>query len=199
MNTRVFIPSFFLTIILLASCATPFKQIKNTNVPFERSYYSILPPQEKGWTYVDRVEQTPFKLAFRKEGESKTHTFVAIVYEMHNDVSYSDPEAFLAFVQVRKALDINTRRYKVLEQDISLHNRFGSLCVRSYIKSEDYGARNKGGLGFLTMEGYSYTFIHPNNNELIIDISYSERGVAGEMNPKFTEVAEMFIDGLKIK
>jgi hypothetical protein len=78
-------------------------------------------------------------------------------------------------------------------------SRFFTYSVKYSVVSEDYGAANKGNNPFLVLKLYGYIFIHPNFENVIIDISYSERGKVSEIDPDFKTTAKKFIEGMKLK
>lgn len=201
MKTRAIISAvlLFVTTNILTSCFSPFNRLQNPENPFERPSYSILPPQDKGWTYVDREGVDGYVLMFRKEAKSKTHTYVGTVNEIHINASFSSPEEFLSFVKKTIEMNNDVRRYKILEDKMFLDDRFGAYCVSYHHKAEDHGAKQKGQSDFLILEGYGYTFLHPTNKSIMIDVTYSERGTVLEIDPKLIETAQKFLNGLKIK
>ncbi len=201
MKTRSIVSAvlLFVTATILTSCFSPFNQIQNPEIPFVRPSYSILPPQEKGWTYVDQAGVDGYVLIFRNESKSKTHTYVGMINERHINASFSSPEEFLSFVKKSSEMNNDVRRYRVLEDKMFLDDRFGAYCISYHRKAEDHGAKQKGPSDFLIMEGYGYTFLHPNNKNIMIDVSYSERGTVLEVDPKLIETAQKFLNGFKIK
>jgi hypothetical protein len=173
--------------------------VQNPEMPFERPLYSILPPQEKGWTYVIKADTYDYILTFRKEAESKTHTYVGMVKERQIYGSFSSPEEFLSFVKKNQEWNADRYgRYSVLESKISLNDRFGAYCVSYYVKVKDYKAQQKDQRDFLIMEVYGYTFLHPNKKNIMVDVGYSERGTADEIDTKFIDTAQKFLNGFKI-
>ncbi len=190
----------FAAVIVITGCASPFKWVKSSNVPFERRDYSILPPQEPGWEYAAGAGKGRYTLMFRKKDkESETHTFVAKINEIQNNTTFSSTEEFLFFVKKSEEQARDLRRYRILEEKMSLDDRFGSYCIVYYSKVEDHEARQKGKSEFLILTVYEYIFIHPNNKNIIINVGYSERGTPDEIDPKFIDHAQNFINGLKLK
>lgn len=192
---------FFVLMLLtiLVSCASPLKQVKDPNKPFERQSYSILPPVGDGWFYVDQEQVGRFDLAFGKKFDSSTHTLTGLVAEIHSYAQFENPEEFLTYVKKSKDLGTDPRRFKIITNKISLDPKFGGYCVKYSAVAEDHGASNKGGEKFLLLNLYGYIFIHPNFENVIIDISYSERGTSEETDPKFKIAANSFIEGMKLK
>src|SRR5574341_122327 len=201
MKLGTLICSLLAAAIFIAGCATPFKPVKNLNTPFERRDYSILPPQEHGWKYMDQAGSTgSYGLIFAKADESKIHTVAAMVREWQKNATFSSPEEFLSFVKKSDEMGTDPRISRMLEKKMSLDDRFVSYCIFSYFKVEDHAALQKGKLEFLLMFADGYTFIHPNNKNIIIEVTYSERGAPNEIgDSKFIEKAQNFVNGLKLK
>ena len=188
-----------LPLILFIGCASPLKQIKDPNKPFERPSYSVLPPPGDGWIYADQNQVGIFNLAFGKKFDSPTHTLSGLVVEIHSSAQFENPEEFLNYIKKSKELDADPRRFKMFEDEFNLDPKFGEYSVKYSSASEDYGAANKGNDPFLILKLYGYIFIHPNFENVIIDISYSERGKVSEIDPDFKTTAKKFIEGIKLK
>jgi len=159
----------------------------------------VQPPAGDGWFYIDQEQVGRFDLVFGKKLDSSTHTLSALVVEIHSYAKFENPEEFLNYVKKSKELDADPRRFKIIENNIILDPKFGDYSVKYSAVSEDHGAANKGDDEFLTLKLYGYIFIHPNIENVIIDISYSERGRTAEINPDFSKVANRFIDGMQLK
>ena len=187
-----------LPLILFIGCASSLKQIKDPNKSFERPSYSVLPPPGDGWVYADQDQAGIFYLAFGKKFDSPTLTLSGLVTEIHSSAQFGDPEEFLNYIKKSKKLDANPRRFKMFEDEFNLDPKFGEYSVKYSTVSEDYGAPNKGNNPFLVLKLYGYIFIHPNFENLIIDISYSERGKVSEIDPDFKTTAKKFIEGMKL-
>lgn len=191
--------ALFLGIVLVSGCASPVKQIKDRTIPFERPSYSILPPQEEGWTYVDREQVGAFNLAFGKKFVSPTHSLAGLVAEIHSIVKFDTPEEFLYFVKKSKELDLDPRRFKIINNEMVLDNKFGNYSVRFNYTVQDYGASNIGKSEYLVLTGYGYFFVHPQFKSIVLDVSYSERGTESEIDPNLEKTAKIFINGLTLK
>ncbi len=160
----------FLLLIMLVGCASPLKQVKDPNKSFERPGYSILPPVGDGWFFVDQEQVGRFDLAFGKKFDSSTHTLSGLVAEIHSYAQFENPEEFLNYVEKSKDLGTDPRRFKMIENEISLDPKFGGYCVKYSAMAEDHGASNKGNKEYLILNLYGFIFIHPYFENLIIDI-----------------------------
>lgn len=190
---------FLLLLILLVGCASTLKHVKDPSKSFERRGYSILPPAGDGWYYVDQEEAGIFNLAFGKKTDSSTHTFSGLVVEIHSDTQFENPGEFLNYIKKNKKVGSDPRRFKMFKDEFNSDPKFGDYCVKYSAVSEDHGATNKGNDPFLVFKLYGYIFIHPNYENEIIDISYSERGKVSEIDPDFEIAAKKFIEGMKLK
>lgn len=178
-------------------CAPSAQYIKDYKVPFEKDSYSILPPSGPNWRYDDNGQST----IFGKQGDTKFHTYVAEVTAnySYDNLNFANPEGFLEFMKNTAKIGTDPRRFDVQEEEMVLDNKFGPYCVRYYMKAEDRYAAERNKTMFMIMELYQYHFIHPYNKNILISIGYSERGKLNENSFNFKEIAQNFIDGLKLK
>lgn len=190
---------FFVILIAMYGCASPIKQVKDISIPFQRPYYSIMPPQGDGWGYIDQEQTGKFDLFYGKKLASPTHTLAAMVTEIHANINFHTPDEFLNFVKKSKELGGDPRRFKFSALDVNLDNKFGDYSIRYYSQAEDHSAANLNNNEFLILKYYGYIFIHPFIDNLLLDISYSERGTPNEVDPNFKNNAIKFIDGLALK
>jgi hypothetical protein len=80
-----------------------------------------------------------------------------------------------------------------------LDDKFGNYSIRFHYTVQDKGASNIGKNEYLVLSGYGFLFIHPQFENIAIDVSYSERGTESEMDPNFVKTANKFINGLILK
>lgn len=190
--------AIFILLISFIGCASPIKHVKDPNMPFHRPYYSILPPQGEGWVYAYQGQSETSGITFFKK-LSGTHTRAGFITEKQVYSTFDTPEEFLKFGT--KGIDLNTdpRRFKDVDTEIALDDKFGNYSMKYYSVTEDHNAVNKGSHEFLLFNVFEYFFIHPQFNNIIIDIQFSERGLPEEIDPNFKETAKRFIDGLVLK
>jgi len=186
-------------LLLLCSCPSPIKHIKDSSIPFQRPYYSVLPPQGDNWYYVQGDQAGQFDISFAKKTESQTHTIAGLISEIHAFVKFDTPEEFFKFIRKNKEMNMDPRRFNVIDYEIVPDDKFGDYSIRYHAIAEDHKASNRRYNDFLALHIYGYTFIHPNFDNIIIDISYSERGLPEEIDPNFNAEAENFINGINLK
>lgn len=184
-------------VIIFDGCAGSLPYVTDYSVPFEKEIYSILPPQGDNWLYHDNGKT----LIFGKQGDTTSHTYVAEITAnySYDNLNFKNPEDFLEFMKNTAKIGTDPRRFDVQEEEMVLDKKFGQFCVRYYVKAEDRYAEEKNKTMFMIMELYQYHFIDPYNKNILISIGYSERGRLNENSSNFKEVAEKFVDGLKLK
>ena len=130
-------------LFIIAGCASPVKQIKDSSIPFQRPYYSVLPPQGDNWYYARGENAGSFNLTFGKQSSSGTHTIAGLISELHSSVDFDNPNEFLNFVIKMRDMDMDPRRYNIIDYSISLDSKFGQYCIKYYYIIEDYKAANR--------------------------------------------------------
>jgi hypothetical protein len=174
-------------------------KIERPNTPFERPGYTVYSPKEDGWSYLEYENPGEHVLIFNKPQKEIDHTLYASIKEISSFAKFEKPEEFLSFYEKAIRMGYDPRRFSTLEEKINLENEFGDYTVAYYSKAEDHGAVQRSGAPFLTMETYSYYFIHPRIENLIVNVIYSERAKSGDLDTNFKKSALEFIHGLKVK
>lgn len=183
----------------LTGCASPVIKLENPNTPFERPGYTMYSPPEDGWLFIEFDNTGNHVLAFNKPQEERDHTLYASVEEVYANATFQTPEEFLKFYETAKQMGSDPRRFEIIEEEIKLDNRFGEFSVSHYSKVEDHAAQQRTNTPFLMMESYAYSIIHPKLENKVINITYSERAISGDVDANFKENAMKFINGFKIK
>ena len=192
-----------LTLILLSlvSCShSPFRNVENPNVPFERPGYSVLTPGDGNWQYFADDSNGRFRLNFfKKIPDPKFHSLSVGIIETPSSATFENPQEFENWNRKTLEIAMSANRLHLIDLKIASDNRFGPYSVKYYTKSEDHRAVNRGNEDFLILEDYGYIFIPPKNPKLIVQASYSERGRTQEIRPNLEKIAESFFDGIKLK
>jgi len=169
--------------------ATP---VTASGVAYELEGYSIRPPQGKDWFELKRDRQTVF---FGKKIASRTHAFVATAMSALIADNFESPEAFRDYVSRMLPLR-GDKRHTVIANRVEMDNIPGRFCVRHYTKVEDRGAPQAQGQALLA-ETFGVTCLHPDNPNLNISVSYTERGSPAETSAELRAEGESFVRSLK--
>jgi hypothetical protein len=191
-----------LLIICVLSCShSPLRKVENSSVPFDRPGYSILPPAGGDWKYYSCSDnsQGRFILNFCKIiPDTRFHSLCVEARETAHSATFENPQEFEKWVKKSIEMAINPNRLHLLDKKTELDNNFGPYTVRYYTKSEDHGAVNRGNEPFLLLVVYGYVFVHPSISNLLIWVSYSERGRSQDIRPDLKQAAELFFNGIEI-
>jgi hypothetical protein len=191
-----------LSMIWLTSCARPYyTKLENPNVTFERPGYSLSVPAGGEWRYHEDDASMRYNLTFFKRlpDDPDFHSRAVGVIETPTTVLFESPQEFENWTKRTIEMAMNPNRLRLLDKKFELDGKFGPLTLRYFTRAEDSRAANKGNEPFLLMEDYGCIFVHPKNPNLIVQVSYSERGKAGQIGKDLRESAEAFLDGIKIK
>jgi len=201
MKKRIHYISFLLlTIILSCQSSSSFKKIENSNVPFERPGYTILPPAGEDWEYYSSEMNNRYHLNFfKKIPGSDDHRLTVGLIETQNAATFESPQEFKKFTQSTVEMAMDSNKLAIRDKKIELDDKFGPYTLKYYIKSEDRRAVGSGNEPFLILVDYGYVFVHPNIPKLIVQVSFSERGRPADISPDLEKEAALFFNGIKIK
>lgn len=193
------LPILFSIILALTGCASRIVEIEQPNTPFERPGYTIYSPQDDGWLFLEFDDTGKHILSFNRPQKEVDHTLYANVEEVHSRANFENPEDFLTFFKNAMQVGYDPRRFNTIEEEIKLENKFGDFTIFHYSKIEDHSAVQRSGVPFLVMETNGYYFVHPSIENLIVNVTYSERAKDGDLDSNFKKNAMDFINGLKVK
>ncbi len=169
--------------------ATP---VTVSDVAYELEGYSVLPPQGKDWFELKRGPQAVF---FGKKIASRTHAFIATAMSAPIAEKFETPEAFREYIS--RVLPLRgDGRHRVIENRVEMDNAPGWFCVRYHTTAEDRGAPYAKGAALLA-ETFGVTCLHPENPQLNISVSYTERGNPAETSAEFRAEGERFVRSLR--
>lgn len=161
-------------------------------VAYELKGYSVLPPQGKDWFELRRDPQAVF---FGKKIASRTHAFIATAMSAPITDKFDTPEQFRDYIG--RVLPLRgAGRHRVTENRVEVDDRLGRFCVKYHVKSEDRDAPYAKGKTLLA-ETFGITCLHPENANLNINVSYTERGNPAETSAELRAEGESFVRSLK--
>ena len=115
---------------------------------------------------------------------------------------FENREQFQEYVNKMRTVEIDPRRFKIVEFDSRIDDSHKAWCVRYHLKHTDNDAvlaRNRS----LIVEDFGIACLHPDRNNLIVDVGYSERGRAAELGKELSiqlrQEGESFVRSLKFK
>lgn len=190
----------FISVFALLSCSNDSVKesiVVDSTKPYEYKHFSIVPPGVN-WKVTEKVLKNSFKLEFYTS-KSDTHTMVGYVNTILLDDSFSSP------VEMKKSFNdlwfkqYNDSRYMIIKNSLNHNsNDLSGYSLSHIIIYKDFQAPNKSGNEYLLSEGYEDVFIHPDNNKLLMYISYSERGTDKEL-VTVMQNAQAFISKFRLK
>lgn len=175
-----------------ASAQLYAKPVTSPEVAYEMDGYSVLPPPGTGWFELKRDRRNVY---FGKKLASRTHSFITTALSAPITERFSTPEEFRDYVG-KLLPQSGDKRNTVIANRLEIDEARGSYCIRYYIKTEDRRAVYATGQALLT-ETFGVSCLHPGNRALTIDVSYTERGRAGETSHELRAEGESFVRSLK--
>jgi thioredoxin 1 len=195
MTMKLFFIALTFLVIGMAGCTSHLKEIKNPNLPFEKQYFSIHPPQDGDWKNVG--DETPYGVYFGKK-LSNTHSLTAYANESERSPTFANSEEFQIYYKTQLSHNQYPERYRLIKFESSQDNRFGEYCIKFSRIAEDKGAPNSPRGASLLLKTTGFMILLPKQTATI-EIFYSERGLKEEILPDFDAKAEEFFKTFRIK
>ena len=192
----------FLMVIffLFNGCSSlSLKKVTDPNIPIDRPFYTILPPTGEKWQYMTNDRGGTYDLFFGKKFTSNTHTLVATVKEIHGYAQFKDANDFLRYVEQSSMMDVDPRRFNLVENKFDLKNNLGKFAAYKSATAEDRFAANSNGKEYLLLKLYGVVIVLPENESIMLSVDYSERGTKDEIDPEFETKARRFLESIKLK
>ena len=186
------------------NAAVAFAQLHATPIteatpPYVFEDFSVTAPPGKSWFEMKRDKQ---QALFGKKVDSPTHSFAATAASGGLPEKFENRDKFQEYVNKMRTVEIDPRRFKIIEFDSKIDDSYQAWCVRYHLKHTDNDAvlaRNRS----LIVEDFGIACLHPDRNNLIVDVGYSERGRAAELGKELSaqlrQEGESFVRSLKFK
>lgn len=186
-----------LLVVLLTACATmPYPKMNGQASRKDFSGFSLSTPIGDNW-YV--MQENSQGIVYAKYLKSKINTFYLAVQVANLTPTWKDQAEFVIFVKEAKRADTDPKRFKILEEEYVLNEKFGKYGVKYHMKVEDHNAYSSGGSLYLILEVDGYGIMHPSGNGTYYDVNYSARYKPGEEDPSLKETGEIFINSFQLK
>jgi hypothetical protein len=165
--------------------------LTDASATFNLDGYSVQAPPGTGWFELKRDSHN---VLFGKRIASRTHALIATAMSTTLTHTYTQPQDFAGYVE-GLLKEQHSARYAQLETHVEVDPTLGSMCVRYYTMGSDTGAVHAEGRALLS-ETHGISCLHPQRPDLAIDLSYTERGYAVEMDMSLRAEGERFLSGL---
>jgi hypothetical protein len=169
------------------------RPITDFEKPYQMDGYTIFPPRGQGWFEMNRDRHFVY---FGKRLSSPTHSLIAVALSSPVGTAFENVGAFREHVARQLAETTGDTRSKVTVSAVDVDPAAGPYCVRYQTRTEDRGAANAGGRTLLA-ETVGISCLHTDQNDLAVDVSYTERGLPGETGTRLRDEVELFIRSLK--
>lgn len=192
MGTKEILLCFALVIPVTLSNAGFAKpqKIKDSSDRFYQHGFSVLPPQEKGWSVVFKND---YYLSMTKRGKKKyeKYTAAASLFQLSG---IETEEEFSTLIQERRA-NIDKGRFQVLENEEQLFDAGDDYCVKHYSKTEDHVPPKKSSKrAYMILENIGFSCRHPRNKTVGITFEYSHFHYPEHYDPDFEDKAMRFLE-----
>jgi hypothetical protein len=188
----------FLMAAALSSCATT-TPITNPSERISKRGFSLLPPQEPGWTI---WQQSRGSINLGKTGGTRDESYVAFV-ELFEDIQLEkipgqdEAEKLRHVGKIRGFLEFSTDRFKMLEMSDGIYGERKETCAVSFALVVDLQARKQtGNPEIMLMKSYDIYCMHPYLKSTLMRLGYSHRYYRKNEDKGFVERATSFINNV---
>lgn len=182
-----------LSLLIASSCMA--NEIDDSSKRINIAYgLSVLPPQENGWKVFHKSE---FQLVLGKNGPTKGSSYIANV-KLFKLPSFETEQQFVKYISEGKKAQRPVERFKVIQNKEEIISGGTNHIIKYHSIAEDKVASAKYGNITMLLEVFGYTFQHPENHSIGVEIGYSYRYHIGKEDKAFEEKANAFLDQIKI-
>ena len=159
--------------------------------------FSAARPPNDSW-YMNRNEQTPTSLLFRREVLGEAHSFFFSVELSALEREPVSDDDFADLVREKMVAVTDPERHEVLSYEATPTSRQGQFCVRYQLRTLDRKSPVLPGRE-LSMNFEGSACRHPLWPHGALDSSYSERGPANLLDPALNSEGEQLLRGITIE
>jgi hypothetical protein len=147
---------------------------------------------------MNRDEQKPTTLLFRREVSGAPQSFFFSVELSGLERTPRSDEDFAELVRAMSVTVTDPSRHEVLLYEATPTSRQGQFCVRYQLRTLDKKSPVFPGQTLrMNFEGIACR--HPLWPNAVLDMSYSERGLAEQINPSLRSEGEQLLQGVTIE
>ena len=178
-----------LSCALLGACAT--KGSEPTRYTVHGFTISVSPKDEWGI-----LQQSPDRIVLGKQGDFTGETLTIVLTAVRLPAQTED--ALLRFVRDNDRQGVDSRRFRILRQDITPHAAAGLACVQSRLEVEDRGgAGTTGPVASMITESIAITCPDPSRANLGISVSYAHQSYPEDKGRLFLDKATPILNTLE--
>lgn len=157
--------------------------------------FTLRPPAGEDWVLVGRKEEA---VVFGRR-PSETHSVLAVGSVNRAARPIAGQAELVQLMEAKWAVEMrDNRRHRNKTAHAEPIARFGGRCVRYALRSDDHGAVNKGGADFLRQQAAGLVCSDPRDPTRVVHVGYSERALPSELDPRFEQHAQAFLDGFQL-
>jgi hypothetical protein len=187
---RALVVGACVALLSLAAHAQRANPILVPDQPWGFQGFSLLPPAGEGWY---SLAKSRTRAALGRRIESQTHTLVAAVRSERLGRPFESPEALVAHLKARRTHDLDPARFRLLAAEESREDLGGTWCTRYRLDAEEQAGEGR----TLAMRVEGRSCAHPASPDLLVDVSVSARGLAGEPDKTLRAQSAQFLDSLR--
>ena len=198
-----------LTGILFSGCATEGTQVSARELS-QRQHIgglSFVPPGGGGWRQF-RDEIPPAELVmFLRHGSSTAYGDTVTVGRFQTDQAVTSKEELLKFVVApfRDAIDTQ-EHFRMVSNECEHDERFGKVGVfcaiegRHRLRAHPTAFWGEGVTrgDEVTVKGYGYAFVHPEDNRMVFIIDYFRLGASERLTADTKQLLSEFADNVEL-
>jgi len=190
--------ALFLMAAALSSCATT-APITNPSERISKRGFSLLPPQEPGWTI---LQQSRGSINLAKTGDTRDESYVAVV-ELFEDIQLEEipgqdeAEKLRHIGKMRDSVEYTSGRYATLEMSDAIYGERKETCAVSSAQVMDLQARTHiGNTVIMFMKSYDVYCMHPYLKNTVMRLGFSHRYNLENEDKAFVERATSFVNNV---
>lgn len=164
----------------------------------EYSDISFVPPRGKAWVLIPQNSQNEYDVAIGKYSDSPTNSFYVAMHAEEISQQLNAGDEFAKYASALAVSGYKDNRFRVIESNFELTNRFTSEGIIYHVLIEDSAAPNaKSEISYIEVSGYY--FIHPSKKKTLMNVFYSERYLQDEKDIDLGAKGRSFLDSIRVK
>lgn len=194
MNSRLFFLLAGLALLPAAASAQTLASAEQWPGRIVLVPFSVEHPAGDGWILMGRSETA---VTFMRNGAGVGQGFVARAIARPSDQPVKTVEALLEQVRSQMSRGLDDTRFRSVSEDAHIDASVPGKCVRFHQKAEYRGAPAQPDNAFPVIELIGRSCVHPDDERMLIDVTYSEGAPPGKPRADIAAAADKFIAGVR--